>query len=113
MINVFFFLMLLAEFIAAVSQVFLKKSAQKEHGSFIKEYVNPLVIGGYGLLVLSMMLTIYCNTGLEYMAAVLMESMSYIMVMIMSRLVFKEKITRFKFIGICLIMLGIVTFNLG
>ena len=113
MINIFFFLMLGAELIAAVSQVLLKKSAQKEHGSFIREYVNPFVIGGYGLLVISMMLTIYCNKGLEYMTAVLMESMSYIMVMIMSRLVFKEKITRYKFIGMCLIMLGIVTFNLG
>jgi drug/metabolite transporter (DMT)-like permease len=103
--------MIAAEFIAALSQVLLKKSAQREHTSFITEYLNPLVIGGYGLLMVSMLLTIYSNTGLEYMAVVLLEAMSYIMVMIMSRIVFKEKITRFKFIGMCLIILGIVVFN--
>ena len=46
MINVFFLLMLLSETIASTSQVLLKKSAQKEYPSFIREYLNALVIGG-------------------------------------------------------------------
>ncbi len=97
---------------AVLSQVLLKKSAQREHTSFIKEYVNPFVIGGYGLLLLLMILAIYCNTGLEYMAVVLLEATSYVMVMILSQIIFKEKITRFKFIGMCLIIIGIVVFNI-
>ncbi len=109
--SIFILLMIIAEFIAALSQVLLKKSAQREHGSFITEYLNPYVVGGYGLLMVSMILAIYCNTGLEYMAVVLLEATSYVMVMILSRIVFKEKITRFKFIGMCLILIGIVVFN--
>ena len=60
MINMFFFLMILAELVAASSQMLLKKSAGKEYPSFIREYLNVLVISGYGLLVVSMIITIVC-----------------------------------------------------
>ena len=43
MFNVFFFLMILAELVAASSQMLLKKSAGKEYPSFIREYLNILV----------------------------------------------------------------------
>ncbi|MCR5155929.1 MAG: multidrug ABC transporter [Butyrivibrio sp.] len=110
MINVFFIIMIFAELLASTSQILLKKSAQKEYPSFIKEYLNILVIGGYGLLVLSMVLSIFCYGGLGYMGVVVMEPMAYIMVMILSRIVFKEKITPRKIIGVVLILTGIVVF---
>ena len=43
--------LLLGVFIAAVSQVMLKKEAMKEHSSASKEYLNPLVIFAYVLFV--------------------------------------------------------------
>ncbi|WP_035800906.1 multidrug ABC transporter [Butyrivibrio sp. FCS014] len=110
MINVFFIIMIFAELLASTSQILLKKSAQKEYPSFIREYLNILVIGGYGLLVLSMVLSIFCYGGLGYMGVVVMEPMAYIMVMILSRIVFKEKITPRKIIGVVLILAGIVVF---
>ncbi len=110
MINIFFIVMIFAELLASTSQILLKKSAQKEYPSFIKEYLNILVIGGYGLLVLSMVLSIFCYGGLGYMGVVVMEPMAYIMVMILSRIVFKEKITPRKIIGVVLILTGIVVF---
>ncbi len=112
MINPMFFLMILAEIIASSSQMLLKKSAQKEYPSFIREYLNVLVIGGYGLLVVSMIITIFCYDGLGYMGVVVMEPISYILVMVMARIFFNEKITTKKVIGMCFIVAGIAVFYL-
>lgn len=112
MFNVFFLIMIFSEFLATTSQVLLKKSAQKEYPNFIREYLNILVIAGYGLLVLSMIIGIFCYRGLGYMGVVVMEPIAYILVMFFSRVIFKEKITVNKIIGMCFIIGGIVVFNL-
>ena len=110
MINIFFRFMIVSELIAASSQMLLKKSAQKEHSSIITEYLNPWVICGYGLLLLSMIVTIFCYDGLGYMGVVVMEPINYVIVLVMARLIFKEKITFRKFLGVLLIISGIVVF---
>lgn len=112
MINVFFLLALLSLTIASVSQVLLKMSAQREYPSFIREYLNAFVIGGYGLLVISMVITIFCYDGLGYLGVVVLEPISYIIVMFMSRVIFKEKIVTTKIIGMILIICGIAVFYL-
>lgn len=106
----FFALMLLAEIIASSSQVLLKKSATRNYKAVIAEYLNFLVIGGYGLLVLSMVISIFCYDGLGYMGVVVMEPVGYIFVMIMSRIFFKEGFTVRKIIGMVLILSGIAVF---
>ncbi len=88
--NVFFVLMILAQIIAATSQILLKKSAGRSYPSFVREYLNGLVIGGYALLLVSMIIVIFCYDGLGYMGAVIMEPVSYIIVMLMARFVFSE-----------------------
>ena len=108
--NIFFLFMILAELIASTSQMLLKKSAEKEYPSFIREYLNVLVISGYGLLVVSMIITIFCYDGLGYMGVVVMEPIGYIIVMFMSRIFFKEKFTPRKLIGMVLILGGITVF---
>ncbi len=112
MFNIFFLVMIFVELLASVSQVLLKKSAQKEYPSRIREYLNVLVIGGYGLLVLSMVIGIFCYKHLGYMGTVILEPVAYILVMFLSRLIFGEKITTRKIIGMCLIIGGIIIFNI-
>ena len=112
MINVFFLLMILAEIIASTSQVLLKVSAGKKYPGFIREYLNAFVIGGYALLVVSMVISIFCYDGLGYMGVVVLEPVAYIIVMFMSRVIFKEKIVPSKIIGMFLIIAGIVVFYL-
>ncbi len=112
MINVFFILMIIAEIIASTSQVLLKTSAGKQYPSFTREYLNAFVIGGYALLVVSMVITIFCYDGLGYMGTVVMEPIAYIIVMLMSRVIFKEKIVASKVIGMVLIIAGIAVFYL-
>ncbi|MBQ7425256.1 MAG: EamA family transporter [Lachnospiraceae bacterium] len=108
--NMFFFLAVFAQLLAAISQILLKKSASKEHASFAREYLKVLVIGGYAILVVSMAIMIFCYKGLGYMAAVVMEPVSYIMVMLLSRVFFGEKVTLYKILGVCLIICGIAVF---
>ncbi len=112
MFNIFFLVMIFVELLASVSQVLLKKSAQKEYPSRIREYLNILVIGGYALLVLSMVIGIFCYKHLGYMGTVILEPVAYILVMFLSRLIFGEKITTRKIIGMCLIIGGIIIFNI-
>ena len=112
MLNIYFLLMIVAEIVASSSQVLLKKSAGKKYENFIREYVNPLVIGGYSLLVISMIISIFCYKGLGYMGVVVIEPIGYVIVMFFSRIFFKEKITKRKLIGMFLIVGGIAVFYL-
>ncbi len=103
-------ILILSVFISSISQILLKKSATKEHGSLIKEYLNPYVITGYGLLVLSTILTIIGLKGVAYKNQPIIESLGYIFVMILSNRLLGEKITKNKIIGNSLILIGIIIY---
>lgn len=108
----YYLLALLSVSIASISQIVLKKSAIKKYDSIIKEYWNPYVVIGYGMLFSSMILTIIVYSGLEFKIVPVLESVGYILVMILSLLFFREKITLKKAIGTILILAGVIIFNL-
>ncbi len=103
---------LFGQLLASISQILLKKSSGKEYPGFIRQYLNVLVIGGYGLLVISMLVAIICYGHMPYMYVVIIEPVGYILVMFLGRMVFKEKITRNKVFGMLLILCGILIFYL-
>ena len=76
MFSRFVFAMFLSVAVASISQVLLKKSALKTYNTVVREYLNPYVISGYGLLFLSMLLTIYAYSGMEYKNCLLYTSPS-------------------------------------
>ncbi len=96
--------------IASFSQVFLKKSASGTHRSLRDEYINPLVITGYGMLFASMMLTIYAYKRLPFMNIPVIESFGYVLVMFFGLMFFREKITLRKAAGVLLILAGIFVY---
>ena len=106
-------LMIIGELVASSSQILLKKSASRHYSSFIKEYLNILVIAGYGMLALSMLISIICYGGLGNMNVVVMEPIGYIIVMFLSRIFFNEKITIRKVSGMILLLAGILVFYLA
>lgn len=108
----YYVLMIVSVAVASSSQILLKKSALKKYDSVIGEYLNPYVIAGYGMLFLSMIMTITVYSGIEYKRVPVMESIGYIFVMVLSRFFFKEKITRNKLIGTILILAGVFIFNM-
>ena len=104
-------LVILAVFAAAGAQMLLKQGAKKEYPSFWKQYLNPWVIGGYGIMGASMLLNIFClNRGVQVKEVSIIESLSYLFVPCLSWLFFKEMITWRRAGAIAVIMVGIVVF---
>lgn len=97
---------------ASISQILLKKSTFCKYNSVIREYLNPWVIGGYMLLCLSMLLTLYAYTGVAYKNGPVIESLGNVLVPVLSFLVFKERLSIRRCLGIACIMLGVFVFYL-
>lgn len=110
--NKYIIILLFSVFIASISQIVLKKSANKKHQTLMKEYLNIQVIVGYGLLFISTILTIFALRGLPYKSVPIIEATGYVYILILSHLFLKEKITRRKVLGNIIIILGIIIFNL-
>lgn len=99
--------------LSSFSQILLKKSAQKEKDSVIKEYLNPYVIGGYAITALCMVLTIIAFKGMPYKYGAVLESLTYLYIMVLSRIFIGEKLTKKKIIGNLIIVAGVIIFSLG
>lgn len=98
-------------FISAVSQVMLKKAAQKNYDSVIKEYLNPLVIFAYVLFVGTTFLSILAYKGIPLSMGPILEATSYIYVTFFGVKIFKEKLNKKKLIALALIIAGIVVYS--
>ena len=108
----YFLLALGSVCIASVSQIILKMGAGKEYGVKIQEYLNFYVITGYGMLFISMLLTIVAYKKLSYLSVPVVEALGYIMVPTLSVLIFKERIKGKRLLGILIIIVGIVLYYL-
>lgn len=100
-------------FISSISQILLKKSANKVNpdDSFLSQYLNPYVIMGYGLLFVAMCIPFigYRYVDLKYGAVV--ESLGYVFIMILSAIFLHEKITSRKLVGNIIIIVGVIVFS--
>ncbi len=105
-------LLLLSVFISSVSQIILKKAADKTYESTLKEYMNPMVIGAYGLFFCSVILTLLALKHVPLSMSPILESTGYIFVSVMGYIFLKERFSRRKLMGFALILAGIVIFNL-
>jgi small multidrug resistance pump len=105
-------LFLVSALVSAFSQILLKKSALKTYPSRIREYFNPLVICGYGLLLLCTLLVVFAFRQVPLSLGPLLEASAYVYIMALSALFFKERITPRKIAGNVLIIAGICVFSL-
>lgn len=108
--NMFLLVALMSVVIASFSQVMLKLGAGKTYSSKIREYLNVYVISGYGMLFISMVLTIVAYSHLSYLSVPVVEAVGYVLVPVLSYLIFKEKLSKRKVLGIGFILLGIVIY---
>ncbi|MDO5156759.1 MAG: EamA family transporter [Eubacteriales bacterium] len=99
--------------LSSFSQILLKKSAQKEKKSIIQEYVNPYVIGGYAITAICMVLTIIAYRGMPFKYGAVLESLTYLYIMVLSKLLLGEKLTKKKIVGNLIIVVGVIIFSLG
>jgi len=103
-------LAILSVFVASVSQTLLKWESGREHTSLVKEYLNVGVIGGYGLLALSMLMTMFAYKKLPLSMTPAFESFSYIFVTVFGVTVFHERVTKKKLLALGIIIMGILVF---
>ncbi len=99
-------------FISSVSQVMLKIAANKTYKSRIREYLNPIVITAYGIFFISSLLTMYALKYVPLTMSPIIESMSYIFVPILGIFMLKEKISRRRWLGMAIMLVGIFVFTL-
>lgn len=105
--------LVLAVLISTCSQLFLKRGAMRQSKGFWNDYLNPWVIGGYAMMVLSTLCIIFAYRGVDYKNGPVLESLGFVLVMIFSKVCFGEKLTRKKVFGMGIIFAGIAVFYLA
>lgn len=107
----YYLLVILSVLAAAGAQMLLKQGARKQYSTFWKQYLNPWVISGYGIMGASLLLNIFClSHGVQVKEVSVVESLSYLFVPLLSWLFFKETITWRKAGAIAVIMVGMAVF---
>lgn len=110
--NTYLLLMFGATFFTAISQVLLKQSAEKEHKSWIFEYLNWRVITAYGISFSVLLLNTYAYTKVDMKYGAVIDTFSYVFVMVLSYLILKEKFTKGQLIGNLMIITGVMVYTL-
>lgn len=104
-------ILLIGVFISAISQVMLKKAAQKEYKNHLQEYLNPLVIIAYALFVGCTFLSILAYKGIPLSMGPILEATSYFYITFFGVKIFGEKINMKKCIALGLIISGILIYS--
>ena len=99
-------------FISSVSQIILKKAAEKEYPSKIREYLNVRVIFAYLIFFGATLCSIWAYTVIPLSLGPILESSGYFFVAVLSWLFLKEKISWKKMVGFGVIIIGIIIYAL-
>lgn len=105
-------IMVASVLISSVSQIMLKKSAQKTYQSKLREYLNPLVIVAYGLFFGCTLITVYALKVVPLSMSPILEASGYVFVATLSAVFLKEKMTKRQIMGMSVIILGVVIYTM-
>lgn len=108
--NKYYIMTLITAFFTSVSQIMLNISADKKYKNKIFEYLNPWVIASYTILMLVLVANSYIMKFIDLKNGHALAASTYIFVLILSRIMLKEKITWKKIVGNLLILIGIIVF---
>ena len=108
---IYYLIVIGSVFMAACAQMLLKQGARQNYVGFWRQYLNPWVIVGYGIMVCSLVLNIWCMShGVQVKEVSTIEAMSYLFVPGLAFVLFKEKITIRKAGAIAIIICGVILF---
>lgn len=110
--NKYFLLKCISVLVASISQILLKKSANKTYNNKINEYLNVLVVIGYVLFVISSIMSVVSLKGITISYSSIVESLNYIIVPVMSYLLLKEKINKLQLFGMLIMIIGAIIYNI-
>lgn len=98
--------------ISSIAQILLKKSANVKRESTIKEYLNFQTLFAYAIFFGATLCTLIAYKYVPLSAGPILETTEYIFIAILSYFVLKEKVSRKKFLGLILIIGGVIIFSL-
>lgn len=110
--NPYMLLMFAGTFFTAISQVLLKQSANRTYRHPVFEYLNWRVILSYGIFFGVLLLNTYAYTQVDMKYGAVIDTCSYLFVMILSWLLLKEHFSRGQLIGNLIILTGIFIYTL-
>ena len=102
----------LAVFVASVSQILLKQSAQMEHKNIIYKFLNWRVILGYALLFGTTIINVFAYRGVELKVTPMIESTGIIWVTILAVWFLKERPSKRALLSIAVTVIGIIVFSI-
>ena len=103
---------LISVFISSVSQVLLKKSAEREHKNALAEDLNLRVIVAYMLFFGATLVTVIALKYVPVSLGTVLESTGYIFVTILGVIFLKEQVSRRKLIGLGIILAGVLLYSM-
>lgn len=112
--SIYYIAALIGVFLTAIAQLILKKGAlagMKKKG-FWQAYFNIYSLLGYGLFVVVTLFNLFALKKVELKDMTFILPITFVLVPLLSVLIFKEKLTKQQVWGIVLIAVGIFVFNL-
>ena len=107
------FLVFLAVVLTGISQVLLKFGSRVgAKGQFLSAYLNMNTLCGYVLLLVVTVISVIALREVPLKTFYALASLNFVIVPMMSWKFLGEEISKKQFSGICLIIVGIVIFNL-
>lgn len=103
-------ILLLGVLISSFSQVLLKKAAQQQYDSRIREYLNIRVVTAYVLFVGTTMLSVYAYKGIPLSWGPVLESTGYLYVTVFGVTIFHEQLNKRKILSLFMILAGIAVY---
>lgn len=110
--TIFILIYLAGVFVSSIAQILLKKSAGKKYENVIKEYLNPYVIISYAIFFGATFCTIYAYKGVPLSFGPILAASQYVFIAILSKIFLKENISLKKFVGLSVIVAGIIVYSL-
>ena len=112
-----YLLLMIAILVGVSGQLLLKLGMRRQPDFHIKEtstlFRNQPVVIGFGCYVLSTLLYFQVLGRLELSLAYPTVSLGYVLVIVMSRLLFKEAVSAMRWVAAIIICLGVVLVGMG
>lgn len=111
---IFLALALLAVFLTGIGQVLMKIGARNENDSttFLAEYLNIYTISAYTILIIVTVISVIALLEIPLKLFYAIASLNFVVIVMLSWLFLKEEVNKGIAVGVVLIMLGIMVFNL-
>jgi small multidrug resistance pump len=109
---VYYLLTLVIVVLTSIGHLLLKIAATRVSESGGRLYTHPISVVAYVLFAVVAFLSIYAMKGLDLKVFFALNSLTYICIPVLAYFVLRESFTRNKVIGVIIISIGVLLFNL-